>query len=89
MEAFFFASDANKFAFSYYCIMTRATTQLRYIAVLKDFDQLINKRVNGKQFYSTEYIISVLSKKHFYSEFMITKIIKTKQELQPTEAQLQ
>jgi hypothetical protein len=72
--------------------MTRTTTQLRYKAVLKDFDVLINKRVDGKQLYSYEYIISVLSKKHFYSEFMITRIIQ-KTELrenkqQPIQVQL-
>ena len=61
--------------------MTRSTTQARYIAVLKEFKTLVNKRANGKQLYSLEYIISELSRKHFYSEFMITRIITNQSNL--------
>ncbi len=61
--------------------MIRETTQARYIAVLKDFKMYADKKENGKQVYSFEYIINQLSRKHYYTEFMIIRIVSTQGEL--------
>jgi hypothetical protein len=58
-------------------MMTRETTTQRHTLVKEEFTRLINIKEGGVRKYSTEYVISKVSQKTFYTPKTVVKILKT------------